>query len=161
MGKNIRKIVGTIFNKYGNQQDFYDRVVATWNYKKLLIGETEQAPQTGEEHYHFYIEFNNSKDFDAVVNKLNPFKPHIESLRTNELAIWEYCTKEGLFFANYNIEDIITKEVWKAKIESAVIEDIIENKMPIKELIKKYPKYALYNHKAIIWIYQLIGEKAE
>lgn len=143
MKKDIKNINLTIFTEYLTQQQFKDILYSNYSVDKCIIGALEKT-QNEKEHFHCYVSLMRKVNFDKFKNIFASI--HIEQVYGTLKQNYSYCCKEGEpFYCSFDLKELDTKE----DIESALINDIFINKLPIKVIILKYPKYAIYNIKSI------------
>lgn len=141
--KDLKNVNLTIFKKDLSQQDFKDKLYNNYSISKCIIGHLEKTKQE-KEHYHCYVSFTRKVGFDNFKN-IFPFI-HIEQVYGSLKQNYDYCTKEGVpFYCSFDISELDSKE----DIERALINDILIEKYPLKFILLKYPKFAIYNFKNI------------
>ena len=141
----------TTFIEYMTQQDFKDTILSNFQVSKIIIGSIEHT-ESGKEHFHCYVSFDKNVRFDTIKNNFP--QSHIEVCFGDLQANYKYCTKEGdPFFINFDILDYLEKNQKEEKCYNQLMIDIFINELSFKEILMKYPKFAIYNFNNIKSIY--------
>lgn len=143
MKKDLKNINLTIFTDYLSQSDFKDLLYNNYSIDKCIIGALEKSKQE-KEHFHSYVSFTRRVGFEAFKRLFNNI--HIEQVYGTLKQNYDYCCKEGVpFYCSFDLQELESKD----DIERALITDLLVNKLPLKVILLKYPKYAIYNFKNI------------
>ena len=129
------KYILTCWNKDITQEQFYNEIVQL-PIERLVIGALEKT-QENIEHYHVYVKTEKGIDFERIKKICNTI--HLEQVYSTETACYNYCTKEGTYYTNF------TPKRDAETIEYDLINDIYSG-MSKKDIILKYPKYAIYHY---------------
>ena len=141
----------TTFIENMTQQQFKDVVLSNYQIDKIIIGALEHT-ESGKEHFHCYVSFIKKVRFDTI--KKDFPQSHIEVCFGDIQANYKYCTKEGEpFFVNFDILDYLEKNQKEEKCYNQLMIDIFVNELSFKEILMKYPKFAIYNFNNIKSIY--------
>lgn len=147
MRKDIKNVNLTIFTDYLKQEDFKDLLYTSYSVDKCIIGANE-ITKNQKEHYHCYVSLSRKVNFEGF-KKTFP-SVHIEQVFGSVKQNYDYCCKCGEpFYISFDINNYLQKEELKDTIERALINDIFVEELPIKVIILKYPKYAIYNIRSI------------
>lgn len=148
----------TCWNKDVLQSDVYSNIVKSGRIVEYIIGETEKT-EKGEPHFHVYLECNGQVDF-SVIKSICGEMSHIEKAIKGAVANYNYCCKNGVYMSTFSVEDI-NKMAGQddADIENALIIDIFERGLNIYQIVRKYPKFALYRINAIKELFAIKNEE--
>ena len=147
MRDNLKNVNLTIFSEFLSQEDFKDLLYSSYSVDKCIIGATEITTNE-KEHYHCYVSLSRKVGFEGF-KKTFP-SAHIEQVYGSIKQNYDYCCKCGEpFYISFDINNFLQKEELKDSIERDLINDIFINKLPLKVIILKYPKYAIYNIRSI------------
>lgn len=145
--KDIKNINMTIFTDFMSQDNFKDLIYSNYSVDKCIIGALEQT-ENGKEHFHVFVSLNRKVNFDGFKKVFH--SAHIEQVYGSIKQNYDYCCKNGEpYYISFNIKDFLEKEEKKEEIEKDLIKDIFIEKLPLKIIIMKYPKYAIYNIRSI------------
>lgn len=142
---NMENVGGNILDFIENKLKNKDILNYTYACSNLEIGD-----ETDYLHYHLLIRFENAVQIDYVKNIFGDL--HLENI-ANVKAYLNYISKTGLLFCNINIEA-------NEDISKCILEDI-ENGFNLKQLIYKYPKYAMYHFNQLKELYNFLLSNKE
>lgn len=140
---NTRKYFLTCWNKDIIQEDLkklLDSILFN-NLSRYIIGNTEKT-ENENEHYHVFLDFKNPIRFSTLKKRLQVSSIHIEKAKGTILDNYNYCTKEGLFYCNFNISDFEFSNDSDNDVFMLMINDIYFDNFDVTDCLLKYGKIA-------------------